>query len=123
MEPVSLDHERLDVYRAALEFLPLALRLIPRQGERNLLDQLERAGQSIVLNVAEGAGRHSRLEKRRFYEIAKGSATECAAILDILRARGLGSLEDHAAARDLVVRITQMLSRLCGPPGRARSSG
>jgi hypothetical protein len=48
--PPELDHERLDVYRAALEFVPLALSLVPRQGERALLDQLERACHSIVLN-------------------------------------------------------------------------
>jgi four helix bundle protein len=112
MEADAFDHERLDVYRAALEFFPLALGLIPRQGERYLLDQLERAGQSIILNIAEGGGRRSQPEKRRFYEIARGSATECAAILDILRVRGLGSPGDQAAARALVVRIVQMLSRL-----------
>jgi four helix bundle protein len=116
----TLDHERLDVYRAALEFLPLALSLVPRQGERYLLDQLERAAQSIVLNIAEGAGRHSAGDKRHHYEIAKGSATECAAILDILRARGLGAAERHAEARALIVRVTQMLSRMCGAPGRER---
>jgi four helix bundle protein len=114
----KLDHERLDVYQAALEFLPIALSLVPSQGQRYLLDQLERAGQSIILNIAEGAGRHAKADKRRFYETAKGSATECASILDILRARGLGSLEDHSAARALIVRIAQMLSRLCGKPGR-----
>ncbi len=116
----QLDHERLDVYHAALEFLPVALSLVPSQGQRYLLDQLERAGQSIILNIAEGAGRHARADKRRFYETAKGSATECASILDILRARGLGSLESHAKARALIVRITHMLSRLCGAPGRER---
>ncbi|WP_242392066.1 four helix bundle protein [Anaeromyxobacter oryzisoli] len=116
----ELEHDRLDVYRIALEFLPMALSLVPRQGERYMLDQLERAGQSIVLNIAEGAGRHSRGEKRRFYEIAKGSALECAAILDVLRVRGIGTPERHAEARALVVRITQMLSRMCGPRGRGR---
>jgi four helix bundle protein len=116
--PAELDHERLDVYQAALHFLPLALSLVPRQGERALLDQLERACQSIVLNIAEGAGRHSAPDKRRFYEMAKGSATECAAILDILRVRGIGGAERHAEARAVIVRVTQMLSRLCGAPGR-----
>jgi four helix bundle protein len=118
--PVNLDHEKLDVYRAALEFVPVALSLVPRQGERYLMDQLERACQSIVLNIAEGAGRHSALEKRRFYEIAKGSATECASILDVLRVRNIGSPEGHTTARELIVRVTQMLSRLCGKPGRTR---
>jgi four helix bundle protein len=118
MERATLDHERLDVYRAALEFLPLVTSLVPRQGERNLLDQLQRAAESIILNIAEGAGRHSRPDKRRFYEIAKGSATECASIVDILRVRGIGSPEEHAKVRALNLRLIQMLSRLCGTPGR-----
>jgi four helix bundle protein len=113
-----LEHERLDVYRAALEFLPLAIALVPRQGERAVLDQLERAAQSIVLNIAEGAGRHASGDKRRAYEIAKGSALECAAILDVLRVRGIGTPERHAEARALIVRIAKMLSRLCGVRGR-----
>ncbi|BDG03456.1 four helix bundle protein [Anaeromyxobacter oryzae] len=113
-----LEHERLDVYRAALEFVPLALSLVPRQGERAVLDQLERASQSIVLNIAEGAGRHASGDKRRCYEIAKGSALECAAILDVLRVRGLGTPERHAVARRLIVRIAQMLNGLCGARDR-----
>lgn len=122
MEDQFFEHERLDVYRAAREFLSLAVALIPRRGERSLLDQLERAGQSILLNIAEGAGRHSRPDKQRFYEIAKGSATECASIIDILRMKGLGSSDDHAKVRALNLRVVQMLSRLCGTRGRDRGA-
>jgi four helix bundle protein len=118
-----LEHERLDVYQAALEFLPLALSLVPRQGERVLLDQLERAGQSIILNIAEGAARHSNGDKRRHYEFAKGSAGECAAILDVLRVRGLGTPEQHAEARAIIVRVMQMLSRMCVGRGKRPSGG
>jgi four helix bundle protein len=114
-----LDHERLDVYQAALEFMPLALSLLPHQGERALLDQLERASQSIILNIAEGAGRRSREEKRHFYEIARGSTTECASILDILRVRRIGSAQDNERAKALIVRITQMLSKLGASPTRS----
>jgi hypothetical protein len=48
--------------------------------------------------------------------MARGSATESAAVLDVLRVRGLIDLGRHRAARDLAVRLVQMLSRLCGPP-------
>ena len=117
----QLDHERLDVYRAALQFVQVLPTLVPRPAERALREQLERASSSIVLNIAEGAGRHSSPDKQRFYEIAKGSATECAAILDVLRTRGIGAAAEHVEARGLIVRVVQMLSRLCGPPGRNRS--
>lgn len=111
-----LDHERLDVYRVALELHVAALACLPKKGATSLRDQLERASTSVILNIAEGAGRTSRSDKRRFYEIAKGSATECAAILDVLRLSDHGSAQAHAHARGLVVRTVQMLSRLSGGP-------
>jgi four helix bundle protein len=111
-----LEHERLDVYRTALAFDALATKAVPKRGHRTLRDQLDRASTGIVLCIAEGAGRRSGPDKRRFYEMARGSATESAAILDMLRARGLLTDEGHAEARLLLVRIVQMLSRMCGAP-------
>jgi hypothetical protein len=51
-----------------------------------------------------------------FYEMARGSAAESAAGLDVLRVRRLLDPEGHRNARDLALRLVQMLSRLCGPP-------
>jgi len=47
-----LDAEKLDVYRVALEFQTIAGQLVPRRGYAELRDQLDRAGISIVLNIA-----------------------------------------------------------------------
>jgi four helix bundle protein len=63
---MMLDHERLDVSRFALAFLVFAHQVIealPR-GRSHLCDQLTRASTSIVLNLAEGAGKHSKADKR-----------------------------------------------------------
>ena len=113
--PPMLDAEKLHVYRLAVQFQALANRLVPRQrGEllATLRDQLDRASVSIVLNIAEGAGRFSPPDKSRFYSIARGSATECGAILDLLLARHLVAESLHREARSLIVRIVQMLTRL-----------
>jgi four helix bundle protein len=75
-------------------------------------DQLERASLSTVLNLAEGAGRVAPLDKARLYAIARGSAAECGAIVDVLHARRLVSDEDARGARERVVRIVQMLTGL-----------
>ena len=112
----TLDHERLEVYHHALQFHALAITLVPRRGLRALRDQLERASLGIVLCIAEGAGRTAGPDKRRFYEMARGSATESAAVLDVLRIRSLLDEEAHRRARLLALRLVQMLSRLCGPP-------
>jgi len=119
-EPVSLDHERLDVYSVAVAFQNLAAGICGnRRIGANLRDQLDRASVAIVLNIAEGAGRRTVREKAQFFTIARGSATECAAVLDLLEARGLVSAALHRHARGKLVRIVQMLTRLVlNTPGR-----
>lgn len=107
-----LDAEKLDCYRLAVEFQSLAVRLLPKRGYAGLRDQLDRASVSIVLNIAEGAGRFSPADKARFYAIARGSATECAAVVDIALSRGMAPASPCRQARSLLVRIVQMLTCL-----------
>src|SRR5712692_8511889 len=101
---LQLDAEKLHVYAVAVEFQTLAATLSPK-GQPVLRDQLERASLSIVLNIAEGAGQRSRPSKARYYTIARGSANECAAALDVLRARGLAPEAACNQARELLVRV------------------
>ena len=107
-----LDAEKLDAYRVALEFQAVAVQLVPKRGCAELRDQLDRASISIVLNIAEGCGRRSPADKARFYSMARGSATECAAILDLLGVRGLVDDRLRRRSRSLLVRVVQMLTRL-----------
>jgi four helix bundle protein len=108
--------ERLDVYHIAVKFHRSIVPLRQVRGAADLRDQLLRASESIVLNIAEGAGRYSIDDKRRFYHFASGSAMECAGALELLHNRGLFSDAGYQARRDLLIRIVQMLARLCGPP-------
>jgi four helix bundle protein len=78
----------------------------------SLRDQLDRASASIVLNLAEGVGRSSVADRAHFYTIARGSAFECAGVIDLLHARGTLAKEAHLDARTLLVRVVQMLSRM-----------
>ena len=109
---VSLECERLDVYRVAREFDRFLVRILPRRGAAGVRDQLQRASLSVVLNIAEGCGRFARAEKAHFYLIARGSAMECAAALDVLQGRLLIGDADHRQGRELLARIVQMLTRL-----------
>ncbi|HEY6559123.1 MAG TPA: four helix bundle protein [Polyangiaceae bacterium] len=111
---MQLDHERLDVYDLALEFLVLANGIIeglPR-GRSHLADQFTRASLCIVLNLAEGAGKHSKLDKRRYYVTARGSATESAALLDVCVRLKLLDEGGHRTAKSMLVRIVSMLIKL-----------
>ena len=67
-------------YDLAVNFYKLSKRLQLKGALRN---QLDRASSSIALNLAEGRGRFSRKEQKRFFTIAYGSMRECQAILDL----------------------------------------
>jgi len=111
---MPLDHERLDVYHVALDFLVFAHEVIdalPR-GFSHLRDQLSRAATSIVLNIAEGAGKHSKPDKRRYYVTARGSASESAALLDVCLRLKLLDQTGHEAGKDTLVRVVSMLIKL-----------
>ena len=86
MEATALAHEKLDVYQCAIQFLALAVTAIENlpSGYASIADQLRRAAFSIVLNIAEGCGKTSVTDKKRFYSMARGSAMECGAIFDAL---------------------------------------
>jgi len=110
------DHEKLEVYRVAREYLVVSITLAARKMPRDLRDQFDRASSSILFNIGEGAGKTAKADKQRSYEIARGSTTEAATQLDVLRIRGLITAEQYQQARALLVRVAQMLSRLCGGP-------
>ena len=108
------DHERMDVYQVAIEFIALADELgenLPR-GRAYLADQLRRACTSVALNIAEGAGEFSADEKTRFYRMAKRSGTECAAVIDVCRRLGLANEGPLDSGRQLLLRIVSMLVQL-----------
>jgi len=114
MTPRELNHERLDVYKAAITFLPIADEIaasLPK-GRAYLADQLRRAATSITLNIAEGAGEFAAGDKARFYRMARRSGTECAAVLDICAQLGFGSVQTVTAAKTLLHRIVSMLTVL-----------
>ncbi|HMJ54506.1 MAG TPA: four helix bundle protein [Polyangiaceae bacterium] len=75
---MPFDHERFEVYQVALDFLVVADNIVEHlpRGRGHLADQLTRASIAIVLNIAEGAGKFSKPDKRRYYLSAVGSATD-----------------------------------------------
>ena len=113
---LKLPNEKLIAYNLALDFHHSVMPLARMRGLASLREQLLRAADSVVLNLAEGAGRISRDDKARFYAIAQGSLIECAAVLDCLRNRGAITPATHAACRAHAVRLYRLLSSLAGPP-------
>ena len=119
------DHEKLGVYTAALDWLTTAdaiAEALPR-GRGYLADQLRRAATSVVLNIAEGAGEFARDEKARFYRMARRSATECAAVVDVGSRLELIAPELAARGRGQLLDIVSMLVRLARSVGESRRDG
>jgi len=86
---------------------------IVREQDKSLADQLKRAAQSVVLNIAEGRGNDAGNARARF-STACGSAKEVRAALNV--ASDWGYIETHMAAQlderlDEVCAITWVLGR------------
>ena len=79
---------------------------------RHARDQWLRAAQSIPLNIAEGNGKHSLKDRSRFFDIARGSAFECAAIHDILSVCNAIVEDENRTGKSQLRRIVAMLTKL-----------
>jgi four helix bundle protein len=104
----------LDVYHYAMEMVKEVNRLvrdIPRD-HMDLVWQLRRAALSVLLNIAEGAGEYAPGEKARIYRIARRSAWETVAALDLAVEEGFLKVESLKAALDLLDRIIGMLTTM-----------
>ena len=116
---MPLAHERLDVYRCALDFTAWGHDLIktlpPGLAARS---QLDRASTSIPLNLAESNGKLSEGERARFLQIALGSTLECAATLDVLVARGVLEADGVAEGKEMLERIAAMLMAMLRKLGK-----
>jgi four helix bundle protein len=115
-ESYPLDHERLDVYRLAVEFAAWVGEAIddgPLKGCKiSAVKHLDDSSRSIINNIAEGNGKRSLPDRCRFLDISRGSALECASCLDILVARKRLPTEQAAQGKAMLVRIVSMLSKL-----------
>lgn len=110
-------HKKLVVYQQSLLFVgwvATVLRPAIRKGNSSIADQINRAAASVPLNIAEGVGRWQPADKRRFYQIARGSALECDAALDVIEASKLYDLEapDWIEERDRIEKVAFWLLRL-----------
>jgi four helix bundle protein len=116
--PAKFDHEKLEVYRFELEFIGWVTPLLDEASAlakgrtREVCDQLDRASLSALLNTAEGNGKRQHQIRAKFFDDARGSATECAACLDALVAKKIFSIERIQSGKDLLFKIVCMLAGL-----------
>ena len=111
---MQFGHEQLDVYRVSIRSVSWAYDVAGglKGVDRHARDQLLRASQSIALNIAEGNGKGTNADRRRFFEIARGSALECAAIQDCLESCRALTAARNTEGKKMLTRIVSMLTKL-----------
>ncbi|HWO32489.1 MAG TPA: four helix bundle protein [Candidatus Acidoferrum sp.] len=109
------DFKDLRVWAKAHE-LTLAVyqktRAFPKEEMYGLTSQLRRASASVGANIAEGCGRRSDAELRRFVQIARGSANEVEYHLLLAKDLDFLSAEEHEDLEARVLEIQRMLAGL-----------
>ncbi len=107
---VWFDHEKLDVYRKALEFVAWCDRLHNGGGvPRSAAAALDKASTGVVLNIAEGNGKFSMKDRCRFIGHARTAALQAAATLDVLAVRQVKCKQDVTEGKNGLADIVRML--------------
>ena len=106
-----MHHEQTRIYTTALDVVSDAAAVIRELpvGYGFLADQLRRAASSVVLNFSEGSKHTSRRERRRYFTMAAGSATEVSAVVDVAKRFGVIDTALGAALKDRCAHVCAML--------------
>ncbi|OYW20264.1 MAG: four helix bundle protein, partial [Sphingobacteriales bacterium 12-47-4] len=110
-----LAHTKLDIFHCSKDLIKLCYeqtRKFPVEEKYCLAQQIRRAALSVHLNIAEGCSRKSVAERRRFFEIARGSIVEVDTALDIAVTLCYISKEELENTGDCLTRSFSMISKM-----------
>ena len=111
---LQLKHQKLDIFQFSRSFVGECYKLtkeLPVEERYTLASQIRRAALSVYLNIAEGASRKSVVERKRFYEIARGSVIEIDAALEVVEDMGYIKKEKMEQLGFLMIKCFKIL---CG---------
>lgn len=111
---LKLNHQKLDIYSFSRKFVFECYRLtkvLPADEKFGMISQIRRAALSVHLNIAEGASQKSEVERKRYYEISRGSIIEIDAALDI--AENLDYLKNYDL-KEIGESMIKCFKMLCG---------
>lgn len=112
---LNLNHYKLDVYQSARELRIECYKIlskIPDHEKFNIIDQIRRASTSVVLNITEGCSRKSELERKRYFEIARGSVIELDSCFDIVIECNYIKREELTKIENLIKTTFILLSKM-----------
>ena len=106
-------HTQTDLWKLAMDLVVEVYRLtglLPKDERFGLISQMQRAATSIPSNVAEGAGRETDPDHRRFLYTSRGSLNELCTQVSICRRLEYLATADTAVAEQLMTRVRQLLA-------------
>jgi len=111
--PESFTFQQWPVYKESIKLSSKVTEIrtkMTKSGHCALSEQLRRAVDSIPLNLAEGYSRSTKRDKQTFLRIAKGSAFECVAIMDILKSSRVIDENTYEDFHSSLLIISRMIS-------------
>lgn len=112
---LTLNHQKLDIYQFSRVFVLECYKLskvLPIDEKFGMISQIRRAALSVHLNIAEGSSRKSEVERKRYYEISRGSIIEIDAALDVAKDLEYMNNYDTTKLGEAMIRCFKMLSGL-----------
>ena len=112
---LQLNHQQLEVFKTTRVFVKECYELtnrLPQEERYNLTSQIRRAALSVHLNLAEGSSRKSEAERKRFFEISRGSLIEVDTALDIIFDLGYISIDELKSIESSLSSSFKLLSLL-----------
>lgn len=112
---LQLNYQKLDVFVTAKSFTLECYKFtkqLPAEEKFNMIQQVRRAALSVYLNIAEGCSRKSIVERKRFFEISRGSIIEIDAVLDLAIELDYNKKENLQTLGDFMQRTFSMLTKM-----------
>lgn len=114
---LQLKHKSLNTYKAIRELTKEIYKvssLLPQEEKFNMVPQMRRAALSVKLNFSEGSSRKSEAERKRFFEIARGSVVEIDAVIETAIDLNYFKQESLKSAGEHLNKCFAMLSKMIG---------
>ena len=114
---LQLSHTKKPIYRDSKELVAECYRLtafFPKEEKFAMVSQIRRAALSVHLNIAEGCSRRSEAERKRYFEIARGSVIEVDAAIGVAFKLDFCKLESLSKLEVLLLSCFKQLSALIG---------
>jgi len=112
---LQLAHTKLGIFTASISLALECYKItksFPAEEKYAMVQQIRRAAMSVHLNIAEGCSRKSQAERKRYFEIARGSVIEIDTAIDIAVELKYCSLDQLQNSGNLIIKTFKQLSGL-----------